>query len=57
MGRAGLHNPYAEEMLVKYIIGEEPIEQLSEFRDTVRSMGIDTCLEIKQDAYDRYIAR
>ena len=44
-------------MLVKYIIGEEPIEQLSEFRDTVRSMGIDTCLEIKQDAYDRYIAR
>lgn len=48
---------YAEEMLVKYIIGEEPIEQLSEFQDTVRSMGIDTCLEIKQDAYDRYIAR
>lgn len=48
---------YAEEMLAKYIIGDAPLDQLSAFQDTIRSMGIDTCLEIKQAAYDRYMER
>lgn len=48
---------YTQEMLAKYIIGDAPLDQLSDFQDTIRSMGIDTCLEIKQAAYNRYAER
>lgn len=48
---------YAEETFAKFIIGEEPLDQIGTFQEKLRSMGIDTCLAIKQDAYDRYMQR
>lgn len=48
---------YAEETFAKFIIGEEPLDQIGTFQEKLRSMGIDTCLAIKQDAYDRYMRR
>lgn len=48
---------YAEEMILKFIIGEEPLTGISQFQDEITAMGIATCIEIKQAAYDRYLNR
>lgn len=48
---------YISEMLPKFIMGDEPIENLSAFQEQIRSMGIDTCIADWQSTLDRYNAR
>ena len=49
---------YISTMAVSFMTGAEDIEtQWDTFVSTIESMGIDQCIEIKQDAYDRYLQR
>lgn len=48
---------YKEEMLLKFIMGQEPIEKFDAYVDQIKSMGIDKITKIYQDAYDRYKQR
>lgn len=48
---------YIEEMALKFITGEEPLDNYDSFIATLNSMGADRLLEIRQTAYDRYLAR
>ena len=50
-------NSYVQEMILKFIIGEESLDNWDSYVDNVKAMGIDTCIEIKQDGYDRYLER
>ena len=46
-----------EEMTVKYITGAESLEDYDGFVEKLHQYGVDRCLEIRQNAYDRYLAR
>ena len=49
---------YIANMSVSFITGAQDIEsQWDTFVSTIESMGIDECISIKQDAYDRYLQR
>lgn len=49
---------YVEEMMVKFILGYEDIETgWDNYIKTIEGMDIARCLEIKQDVYNRYLAR
>ncbi|MCI8520757.1 MAG: extracellular solute-binding protein [Clostridia bacterium] len=45
---------YAEEMLAKFIVGEEPLSNFDNYMAELKSRGIDRLTEIMQSAYDRY---
>ena len=46
-----------DEMTVKFITGAESLEKYEEFVDRLHQYGVDRCVEIRQTAYDRYMAR
>ena len=48
---------YIAEMLPRFVNGDEPIEQVDEFQNQLRNMGIEDCIELWQAAVDRYNAR
>lgn len=50
---------YVREQTLRWICGEITLDQAAfdEFKENIEGMGIDTCLETKQDAYDRYTQR
>lgn len=49
---------YVEDMCMKFITGEEPIENYDKFRTELRtSFHIDRFLGIQQNMYNRYLAR
>ncbi len=48
---------YAEEMILKIILGEEPLENLDGILAQMDSMGAARITELYQAAYDRYLAR
>ena len=55
--RANLHleiNNYAEEMIMRFIMGDEPLENFEKYQKTLKKMGIEKLLKIQQDAYDQY---
>ena len=45
-------NRYAEEMMSKFILGQEPMENWDSFVETVKDMGVDRLLEIYTERYD-----
>ena len=47
---------YVNEMIIKFVIGKEPIENFDKFVDAVRGMGIEEVVKIKQAQYDRFQA-
>lgn len=47
-------NAYADEMMVKYILGTEPLSSFDTYVETVKRMGIDRALEIQNAALVRY---
>lgn len=47
-------NPYVNQTVIKFITGEEPIENYDNFVSTIQGMGIDELKEIKQDGYNRW---
>ena len=44
---------YRDENAIRFIIGTESFDHYDEFVSTIKSMGIDRAIEIKQAAYDR----
>lgn len=48
---------YREEMRFKFITGQEPIENLDQYFEQLKSMNIERAIEIQQAAYDRYKER
>lgn len=55
--KAGDITTYAQESFLKYIIGEEPIDQLDSFVEKCVEMGLEDCQAIQQAALDRYYQR
>ncbi len=46
---------YVSEMVIKFIMGIEPLNKYGEFVDTLNNkMGVPQGIEIYQKAYDRY---
>lgn len=48
---------YVGEMTAKFITGTEDLANYDSYVETVYSMGIEKCIQIQQDALDRYNAR
>lgn len=48
---------YMKEMMLKFIMGNESLDNFSKYRDTLKKMNIERSIEIHQAAYDRYVKR
>ncbi|WP_052380569.1 extracellular solute-binding protein [Paenibacillus camerounensis] len=48
---------YMKEMLLKFVMGNEPLEKFGTYRDTLQKMNIEKAIAIYQTAYDRYQQR
>ena len=48
---------YSREMITKFLLGTEDIANWDSFTATLKGMGIDKVLEIRQAAYERYCSR
>ena len=48
---------YVQECNVKFIMGQLSLDDYDSYRETLRSMGIERCIELQQAALDRYFAR
>ncbi|QOV20280.1 extracellular solute-binding protein [Blautia liquoris] len=48
---------YRDEMIIKYVRGEESLDGFDTYLDTLKSMGIDKVQEILQNAVDEYYHR
>jgi putative aldouronate transport system substrate-binding protein len=45
---------YVQENEVKFINGERSLDEYDAYRDTLKSMGIERCIELQQASLDRY---
>lgn len=45
---------YRKEMVIKFIIGKEPISNFNKYVETLKGMGLDDLVKIKQTEYDFY---
>ena len=50
-------NTYREEMILKFITGEEPIENFDKYIAQLKAYGLDEAIHHRQEAYERYLAR
>lgn len=48
---------YCSEHLVRFIIGDRPLSEVPEFQEQIKAMNIDRCIELWQQALDRYNSR
>ncbi len=48
---------YADEMILKFIMGVEPISKYDEFVSGLKDRGIEKMITMKQSSYDRYLAK
>ncbi|WP_342760311.1 extracellular solute-binding protein [Paenibacillus sp. PK3_47] len=47
-------NTYKDEMMLKFIMGAEPLDKFDEFVETLKGLGIDEAIQIQQAALERY---
>lgn len=47
-------NTYRDQMVLKFILGVEPLEKFDEYVETLKSLGIERAIEIQQIALDMY---
>jgi putative aldouronate transport system substrate-binding protein len=47
-------NTYQDEMVLKFILGIEPLDKFEAFTSRIKTMGIDKAVAIKQASLDRY---
>lgn len=52
-----LINDYYKEMFVKFVMGQEPLENFESYRAQLENLGLSCTLEIYQAAYERYQSR
>lgn len=50
-------NDYIKENVSNFVTGTTSLDDFGKFVQDIRDMGIDTCKEIRQSAYDRFMAR
>lgn len=50
-------NTFSDEMIVKFIMGEEPIGNFQQYVDKLKKFGIEDAVKIQQSAFDRYSKR
>lgn len=50
-------NTYLQEMINKFVMGQEPLDKFDDYVKTIKSMGIDDAIKAQQAAYDRYNKR
>ncbi len=50
-------NTYKDEMQAKFIMGVEPLSKFDDFRNELKSRGLEKYLQYEQEAYERYMAR
>lgn len=50
-------NTYLQEQIAAFITGAKSMDQWDSFVETLKDMGIEECISLKQNAYDRYLAR
>lgn len=50
-------NTYLQEQIAQFITGAKDMDEWDAFVETLIDMGIEDCISLKQDAYDRYLAR
>lgn len=48
---------YCREMITKFILGTENLENWDKFIEAIKKLGAEEVLQLKQVAYDRYLAR
>jgi putative aldouronate transport system substrate-binding protein len=48
-------NTYRDEMVIKFIIGEEKIDNFDKYVKTLNEMGVKEILEIKKKQYEQYL--
>ena len=48
---------YVQEANAQFIMGQRSLDEYDAYRDTLKNMGIESCQELYQAAYDRYLAR
>ncbi|MNW19499.1 hypothetical protein D3C71_2195180 [compost metagenome] len=48
---------YQDEMLLKFIMGVEPIDNFDSYVKKIKSMGIDDAIKIQQGALERFNKR
>jgi putative aldouronate transport system substrate-binding protein len=46
---------YEDEHIVKFVVGDESLDEFDNFVSTLKQMGIEDCIAIEQAAYDRYL--
>jgi putative aldouronate transport system substrate-binding protein len=50
-------NTYTDEMILKFIIGTEPLSNFDKYMDQLNQYGMQEAVKITQAAYDRYMAK
>ncbi len=50
-------NTYRDEMIAKFVMGIEPIENFDAFRENLKSRGVEKLIKYNQEAYERYMLR
>ena len=50
-------NTYVWETVIRYIKGTEPLENYDKFLEQLKTLKLDRLIEIKQNAYDAYMAK
>ncbi len=50
-------NTFREEKLAKYVSGQESLDTLDSYYETLKNLKMERAIQIKQQAYDRYLAR
>lgn len=48
---------YASEMLMKFIIGQTPIDEFDNYVEDMKRMGVEELVSVYQAMYDRYLAK
>jgi putative aldouronate transport system substrate-binding protein len=47
---------YMDEHIIKFIVGDQSLDEFDDYVATLKQMGIEDCIAIEQAAYDRYLA-
>jgi len=50
-------NTYVAEMAMKFVVGEESLDKFDSFIETLKTMGMEELLTIRNTAYQRYLAK
>ncbi|WP_224725074.1 extracellular solute-binding protein [Paenibacillus vietnamensis] len=47
-------NTFKDEMILKFIMGSEPLDKFDEYAETLKGLGIEEAIQIQQAALERY---